>query len=282
MVTIGPAQPIDRRLLLPGAVAAAAVLVVDSVWLGLSAVDRPLAFSVAAVLAVLAGVLVAALLSGRAGLTALVAGGTVGSVLAAGIFAIATLNDALGFVGAFSLLVSDGLFGFPLGLVGFGYWTWTEAKLRARTSMPKARFVQFGGMLVVGCLGIAVATTLWPRAPRGTFAQNATRTQIRFYENVDGVWRQLGRAFDLSFRPGVTAKFIEPRDPEMTTVAGGLDSRGCTTHEIAARDPSGKDIAVHPPGLCDGETWIVTESGQMINRRDTAALQVTRPASLRR
>lgn len=163
MIAIGPPQPFDRRLLIPGAIACLAVLVVDAAWIGLGArYGQPLGSAVAGVLAVIAGSVVAARAPGRLGWTALFAGGAVGSVLAAAILVLATLDSAWGFVGAVSLVASDGLFGAPLAAIGFGYWTMTAAALREHVSARSRRLLQATVLLVAGLVFIAAVTTLIP------------------------------------------------------------------------------------------------------------------------
>lgn len=35
------------------------------------------------------------------------------------------------------------------------------------------------------------------------------------------------------------------------------DSDGCTKGDVIAYDPSGREVARHPPGLCVDETWVI-------------------------
>lgn len=114
-------------------------------------------------------------------------------------------------------------------------------------------------------LGILVALILamnWYARESGMFeehglgaaisATNDTRTTITFRLFAEGEWVELPG----TLTPGRTDTVLSGAllfEPSTLTVDG------CTEGELVAITEDGSEVARHPPPLCDGDRWVVTE-----------------------
>lgn len=256
------------RYVVVAATTALAVSVADGLWLGLWTLGWSAAGEALGIVVVLgAGANAGARLPGVRGWLTLLIGGAIGSVLTVNVLglltqALVSRNPWLT-LGIMAFIPADFLAVGLLGSLGWAYWVASRALVRRAVLAKVGVAVQLAGLVCIGLLVSAMATANVARPDGVTeiLVRNGTSATLRFHEHVDGSWRQLGASFDLAISPGGSDILIADPDPRMGTAPGGIDTRGCTTREIVARDPGGTDIAVHPPGLCDGETWVITAAG---------------------
>lgn len=101
---------------------------------------------------------------------------------------------------------------------------------------------------------LAGCTFIWEEPDLGTRAvtvTNQTAETLTFEVFGAGEWRDL----PLSLPPGRSGAVLFGTDlvePSLRTV------NGCTEGDLVATDTDGREIARHPPPLCDGDTWTIT------------------------
>jgi hypothetical protein len=229
-------------------------IVLNAVWFGLNALNETTAGIGAAVaLAVVVGAIVAARTPGIAGWFGLLIGGGVGAIGVSAVSALFVGNSGWGILAVFGLLAWNAILVGIFGTLGFGYWIFSGSILRPR--LRAAALVQGValGLIGVGCF--AAVTLAIPQQPEWINVRNATLVTLRFYTLDGGTLRPVWGKLDVPYPPGDASQLI---DPTMTGAGGILDASGCTTGELIAQDANGREIARHGPGLCEGDTWVIS------------------------
>jgi hypothetical protein len=101
---------------------------------------------------------------------------------------------------------------------------------------------------LIGCEGFPVTE---PEV-RGVQARNETSETLTFEVELPD------RSISLPppAEPSDTSPIIRVYRPGPDLV---YMENGCTTGDVVARNPAGREVARHPPGLCLDELWIVRE-----------------------
>lgn len=117
--------------------------------------------------------------------------------------------------------------------------------------------VQAVGLRCVAALAMAAAlagcTFIWEEPDLGTRAvtvTNETAETLEFKVFGAGEWREL----PLSLPPGQSGAVLFGSDlvePSLRTVDG------CTEGDLVATTTDGREVARHPPPLCDGDRWVI-------------------------
>ena len=113
---------------------------------------------------------------------------------------------------------------------------------------------------VLAGLGLAAAVGLTgcnfmseePYGTRVVTVTNETAEALEFEVFGAGEWRDL----PLSLPPGQSGAVLSGSDlvePSLRTVDG------CTEGDLVAFTTDGREVARHPPPLCDGDKWIIAE-----------------------
>jgi hypothetical protein len=116
--------------------------------------------------------------------------------------------------------------------------------------------------IIVGILVVVILAMDWFARESGMFeerglgaaivATNHTGTTITFRLFASGEWVELPR----TLTPGQTDTVLSGAslfEPSTLTVDG------CTEGNLVAIAQDGSEVARHPPPLCDGDRWVVTE-----------------------
>jgi hypothetical protein len=233
-------------------------IVLNAVWFGLNALNETTAGIGAAVaLAVVVGAIVAARTPGIAGWFGLLIGGGVGAIGVSAVSALFVGNSGWGILAVFGLLAWNAILVGIFGTLGFGYWIFSGSILRPR--LRAAALVQGAVLALIGVGCFAAVTLAIPQQPEAVYVRNDTTVTLHFYI-VDGATaRPVWGDHDVPYLAGRSRDLlIDPTDPAMTGAGGVLDAVGCTRLDIVARLANGQEVARHGPGLCEGETWVIS------------------------
>lgn len=252
-------MPVDRRYAEVAGVMALAVLVADGV-IAWSSVTRHevVGGAFTLILTIAAGAFGGWRLPGRRGWEALISGGAAGGICGAAIAVLVASDNPWLVLGLGALVATDVLAAMVLGIAGSLYWVWSARRLPSSLDRGLAGRLQVLSLVAICAVLFLGSMLVVPQRPHGITARNNTSVIVRFYEQLDDSWHQIGAPADIQFLPGVTGQLISLVDPSVGMAPGGMDAHSCTTRAIVARDPGGRDVALHPPGLCDGDTWVVT------------------------
>ncbi|HJQ89906.1 MAG TPA: hypothetical protein VJ820_20865 [Propionibacteriaceae bacterium] len=103
---------------------------------------------------------------------------------------------------------------------------------------------------------LSSCTFIWQEPERGSVtAVNETSETLEFKVFGDGEWLDL----PTSLPPGRDGAILYGTDlvePSRLTVDG------CTEGDVVAYGPDDREVARHPPPLCDGDNWIIMEEAQ--------------------
>jgi hypothetical protein len=92
-----------------------------------------------------------------------------------------------------------------------------------------------------------------PGLVEGVGVRNETRLTLSFKMLVTGKW------YDLAAR-------ARPHDTALVLDRGHLSSNsvlardGCSTGDLVAFGPDGREVARHPPPLCKHDVWVIREA----------------------
>jgi hypothetical protein len=250
-----PGRPFNASALVGGI----GFIVLNGVWFGLNALHETTAgFAASAVLAILVGAIAAARTPGRVGWFGLLIGGVAGAIGVSAVTLVFIGDMGWGFLAVFGLFEWNAILVGIFGTLGFGYWIFSGSILRPR--LRAAALVQ-GAVLAligVGCFAAVGVTMAIPQQPEWINVRNATSVTLRFYTLDGGTLRPVWGKLDVPYPPGDASQLLDPTNPAMTGPGGILDAAGCTARELVARDPNGQEVARHGPGLCEGETWVIS------------------------
>jgi hypothetical protein len=110
-----------------------------------------------------------------------------------------------------------------------------------------------GRLVAIGFV-LTSCTPIWAEPDLGTQAvsvSNETSYTLEFMVFGAGEWREL----PVSLPPGQSGAVLFGSDlvePSLRTVDG------CTEGDLVATT-EGREVARHPPPLCDGDAWVISE-----------------------